>query len=437
MRNDTRTRSFLVGPFRSRVQQWHQIGVSVPLLQRGDRIVRYTGDAVSARDASTPIGYPPLHMHHIHVHHPGAGDDPPSWRQDVDHWWETHGDYARAGDDHFDYSLASPPPGCCVVMDHNEPLFVDAQLNDVRFSTGTAMAGDGGASPNLSAFVALQPSYSWFLRIGFEIEPPPTTATSSTSAATAPCTPVHKIVLGFPFDEHAQHDPLARFDAGNRETVFVWTHTLPHGGTIVTPSHSHIHRARHGGHLLVRGSHTLEGLTGNSIDALRASLPQANRIAALRSLVIDRARARGTLLCHDDENAPTFVYRPEGGDGTGGHFDRQGNFVCKPFAFGAGELVTVLLLSRPVWAWQLELFPQHAQIFLYYAAASSSHGAPPLVEMVPVDGYPNGYTLTDLDDTLEDARSLRCTQPPVTSPDAWQLTLLCHHARRRNAPTDV
>eukprot|EP00966_Prymnesium_polylepis_P264348 6106781-Prymnesium_polylepis.1 len=39
----------------------------VTLLRRGDRITSYTGDAVDAADVRTPLGFPPLHMHHIHV----------------------------------------------------------------------------------------------------------------------------------------------------------------------------------------------------------------------------------------------------------------------------------------------------------------------------------------------------------------------------------
>eukprot|EP00966_Prymnesium_polylepis_P289823 6694590-Prymnesium_polylepis.1 len=105
-------RSFLIGPFSSSVQQWYSIAASVPLLRRGDRITRYTGDAVRASDAATPISYPPLHVHHIHVWHP---------KMESGHWWETHGDYARA-DDEYDYSLASPPAGRCVVFDDDRPL---------------------------------------------------------------------------------------------------------------------------------------------------------------------------------------------------------------------------------------------------------------------------------------------------------------------------
>ena len=65
-------------------------------------------------------------MHHIHV-----------YANDLPHWFETHGDYPL---DAHGYSLSSPPLGSCVVVQEATPTTVFAQVNDVRFSTGTAMA---------------------------------------------------------------------------------------------------------------------------------------------------------------------------------------------------------------------------------------------------------------------------------------------------------
>ena len=399
-------RSFIVGPFSSSVQQWYSIAASVALLRRGDRIIRYTGDAVHASDAATPMSYPPLHVHHIHVRHPDTV------KEDSGHWWETHGDYARA-DGEYDYSLASPPAGRCVVFDDDGPLAVDAQFNDVRFSTGTAMAGDvqgsgqdegrsstdDHASASSSTLGAAAPSYAWFFRVAFEVE------RRTTSRDTPSCTPVHKLMLTYPVDEHALHDRLGRFDAGSGETVFVWTHKLPYGGTVAPPVHSHVHRARYAGHLLLRGEHTLAGLvggrSGQSLSAFLASLPATNRTATVRQLVLNRARADGTLLCSDDPSAPTFVSRPEGGDGMGGVFDRRGRLECEPFSFGAGELVTVLLFSRPLWATELHVFPQHALMFIFYTPLDEASA--PLIGTVTLhaeepawrSGY-LAYTATDL-----------------------------------------
>ena len=403
-------RSFLVGPFTSSVGSWYSVAATVPLLRRGDRITRYTGDAVSASDATTVISYPPLHMHHIHVWSPDG---------ESGHWWETHGDYARADDDTnndqlFDYSLASPPAGKCVVYDEDKPLVIDAQLNDVRFSTGTAMARDhaGAEDPSTADLGAAAPPYSWYLRIAFEVE-------RQTTSAVRTCAPVHKLVMLYPVDAHALNDRLGRFDAGSRETVFVWTHRLPYGGTVALPVHNHVHRARYAGHMMLRGEHTLAGLvggaTGQSLGSLIASLPPTNRTATLRRIVRDRARADGSLLCSDNPSEPTFVSRPEGGDGMGGFFDRRGRLECEPFAFGAGDLVTVILFSRPIWASHLTVFPQHAMIFLFYTPLNGTRA--PILSMVRARGYPAGYTITDLDGT----RSLRCAQPPDdVMPPSWE-----------------
>ena len=67
-RHRSSSRTLLVGPFTSRAQEWMTIELSAPLLERGERVTRYAGGAVRAEDAETQIGYPPLHMHHVHVY---------------------------------------------------------------------------------------------------------------------------------------------------------------------------------------------------------------------------------------------------------------------------------------------------------------------------------------------------------------------------------
>jgi len=55
-----------VGPFESRPGDWHSLGIVYDeLLQPSDRVVAFTADSVSA--GGEPVGYPPLHMHHVHV----------------------------------------------------------------------------------------------------------------------------------------------------------------------------------------------------------------------------------------------------------------------------------------------------------------------------------------------------------------------------------
>ena len=418
------TRTLLVGPFRSRVQEWHSIAFSAPLLRRGDRIVRFTGDAIRADDATTTIGYPPLHVHHLHVHH---------WPYQS-HWFETHGDYLNGAGVPADYSLSSPPAGTCVVQDDDRPITVDAQLNDVRFSSGTAMAGDSGeimSASRLAALRATAPPFSWYLRIAFELdddlEAAANTRSSRTPAAHAapkpPCTPVHKLILGFPMDAHAISDPLARFDAGRQETLFSWTLTLPYAGRLVPPAWFHLHRARQGGYLLLKGEHILTTLLGMqtthraAVGALRASLPHGNRTATLRQRILERTARDGSLLCHDDAATPSSIAFRERGDGNGGIFDRQGAIVCSPFRFDAGDVVTVVYLSRPVWAAELSPFAQHANLFFYYTADAEGP-TPQLVDVLLADTT-KGYTVIDLDGDLEGARSVVCEQRGSPAFGVW------------------
>ena len=422
-------RSLLVGPFRSRVQEWHSITITAPLLRRGDRIVRFTGGAVRAYDAITAIGYPPVHVHHLHVHHALES-----------HFFETHGDYLSASSAQHpaynmyenSYSLSSPPAGTCVVQDDAAPIEVDAQINDVRFSTGTAMAGEPSVEPSadrrpsavrisrLEALRAASPPLTWYLRIAFDVQSDSGGGSGHATALPPPCTPVHKLILGYPLDEHALADPLLRFDAGNRETLFTWTLTLPVSGRLAQPAWLHAHRARYGGYLLLRGAHSvtellsMQGDRRGALDNLRGSLPPSNRTATVRAILLERAMRNGSLLCHDDPAEPTFVARAERGDGLGGIFDRQGRVVCEPFAFGASEVLTAVYLSRPVWATDLVPFPQHAQLAFYYTldakASSGDDGAAKRVPLIQVL-QAQTYTVIDLDGTLEGARSRRCVQP--------------------------
>eukprot|EP00966_Prymnesium_polylepis_P179614 4158819-Prymnesium_polylepis.1 len=83
-----------------------------------------------------------------------------------------------------------------------------------RSSTNSHAGANSGSNDQRAA----APPYAWFFRVAFEVE------RRTVSRVTPKCAPVHKLVLGYPVDEHALHDRLGRFDAGSHETVFVWTH---------------------------------------------------------------------------------------------------------------------------------------------------------------------------------------------------------------------
>ena len=124
------------------------------------------------------------------------------------------------------------------------------------------------SSASLDALREAAPPIDWYLRIVFDLEEQQQQPEESGSRerhrrimidqgqAAAPvqrrpplpppaCTPVYKLLLHYPLDEHALADPLLRFDAGNRETLFTWTLTLPTAGRLAPPAWLHAHRAEH------------------------------------------------------------------------------------------------------------------------------------------------------------------------------------------------
>merc|ERR1711972_1100265 len=215
------------------------------------------------------------------------------------------------------------PKGTCMVHD-GSPVGVFAQVNDVR-QQGSA--------------------YSWYLRIKFELadDQPKHIALS-------------KLALYYPLDAHAEKGPLNRYDVGNTTNVMFWPITFENSGELLPETvRLHTHRARHAGYVLVKGNHTLGNLIGSPRDCYLSN--ECSSVAAVRRLVLKKAGS--SVLCHDDPEVPSFVTLD-------GHFDRQGSIFCKAFSFAKGDTVTVFSFSTPVWAADMNPFPQHTIMFAYY-----------------------------------------------------------------------
>ena len=115
---------------------------------------------------STPVAYPPLHMHHIHI------------EREVPHFFETHGDYTMDPVKGYHNQL---PVGHCVVYDDElgrGKLKITAHVNDVRtfMRDGTAMASSQHTAETIQdavrqARAKLQP-FKWYLRVAFQLAPP-------------------------------------------------------------------------------------------------------------------------------------------------------------------------------------------------------------------------------------------------------------------------
>lgn len=149
-------RAVRFGPFVSTPKLgWRDILVSPltpTLLREGDRIVAFSG--MPTTRAGVPIGYPPLHNHHIHVR---KGDSYLATdRTAGSHWFETHGDYAD-GVDHGGVGAASTigyvrrlPAGYCFKVDQ-EIVDMEGIVNDVRDPSAHGHA------------------LEWYLQLAFEL----------------------------------------------------------------------------------------------------------------------------------------------------------------------------------------------------------------------------------------------------------------------------
>jgi len=397
-------RGVVAGPFFSLPGQFTSFSIELSrLLKAGDRLVEYHGEAVDSR--GMPISYPPLHMHHIHI-----GRDFP--KHMTLHWFETHGDYG-VGPNGYQPGTKLPAGYCDVLA--QLPTYSDGQVNDVRFSSDTAMSSDGKASfgmppggaegpadaHNHSAKAASAPRIEWWLRLYFRM-------------SLEPCKLANQLILWHPIDDVVRQEKLVRFDVGNAPMVRWWTLTLPNAGTILPQFYVHSHRGRYGGALVVKGRHSLWSLAGmtdacvEEQDARRmggtgsgSERPDCAAstglswdrlsMADLRAHLARRASQTNDLVCHDVAEVPVYLHLPAAADGSGGYHDRAGDFSCQAGRkFQPGEEWTVFYFSVPNFNPRIRTYLQHVLIFLRYDPDVSR--ATSIVDEV----FPEQYSSWDL-----------------------------------------
>lgn len=404
-------RGLIAGPLHTMPRQWSTVGMYLDMLRDGDRVVAYVGDALD--EYGSPIAYPPLHMHHIHI-----------VQMDAVHWFETHGDYAQ-GSEGYAHAL---PAGYCSVH-HGRHTTVEAQVNDVRFAGGVSMAehasehasehafeqalitGFNDTSPGLPTLSSARVRpLAFYLRAAF-----------SLSGGGRSCTPASKLFLFNPHNVYASRDIYERYGVPHVEAVYWWRYTLPRSGTLLRPVWVHSHRARYGGLLIVQGNTSLTALASHAARgedegefecaevaplnetvpsgeaAPRKAVPSAARAgsaspaacrsaAAMRSLLVERAGRR--LVCHDDPATPSFVRLAHGDDGFGGYHDRPGAFHCREWHFRAGEVITLFSFNVPLWNQHLAVFPQHTMVFAHYVPTDNTIAESEFVKL-----WPEGYSV--------------------------------------------
>jgi hypothetical protein len=112
----------------------------------------------------------------------------------------------------------------------DEPLtnlraFGDGQVNDVRFTSDTAMSSDGkseltaggGQGGGQALKAAAAPAIEWYMRLYFRM-------------SAAPCKLANKLILWHPVDAVVRLEKLVRFPVGAAPEVRWWTTRLRRGG---------------------------------------------------------------------------------------------------------------------------------------------------------------------------------------------------------------
>jgi len=329
------------GPISTMPGEWisawlpQQILDSLPTnpLAQAEGVLEFTADGVDETGVS--LTFPPLHVHHIHVVRGtlfAAGSQ--------QHYMETHGDYRRT---ERGYTTATPA-GFCRVRGA-EPLNVFAQFVDSRPSSS----------------VAPSPLRFW-LRVRFVLAP-------------TPCTPIGKLLIWYPYTAACERDMLARYPVSPSPTLMWWTVTMASGGRIVPPAWLHSHRARLTGVLLLRGEQHPDSFGLGIANCTRAptmlqagvkTMQQAaprwcEDVSALRAALM--ARAADELICHDNASTPMFFSERDGAQSY--YYDRQGELLCAPHHFAAGERATVFAFTDAVWDAHMTQFPMHTILFMH------------------------------------------------------------------------
>jgi len=346
-------RGLRLGPVESSPGEWHYFlaaPISGLLLRPGDRIVSFSGRAVS--EAGLPIGFPPLHMHHIHVITMSNRDG----GHPNNHYWETHGDFSVG--DSFGVGAAStegytrrlPPGHAMYVGDYK--VASSAVLNDVR-----ARDAAGGASAAPLRF---------YLEISFEL-------------GAAALRPAHSLWFDAPLSAVIPQDVYGRYAVPSGHAVSWWFAAMPVDGSMLIGAWLHTHRARYRAYLLLRGKREPQGCAEWGISAIADRRWGDVRQVAEPIKLLDTLRTSyaDDLICEGDERGQNWVeLRPDDlakrGEASGvrpGRYDRAGAIKCRPWSFRQGDEVTHYALHEPVWDASIETFAMHTNLFFFASPA--------------------------------------------------------------------
>jgi len=352
---------FKFGPFTSKPQSWHKFSETPlypTLLHPGMRIRGYVGHAVDS--SGKEIGFPPLHMHHIHVHKQTKREVASGFMFDKHadfHLYQTHGDYlskrhdGRAISDYFKFV----PGVFCFVIESDPELAIKTYgtVNDMRAKHLAALDIAFYVEVSfLISDVACKPaSYIWLHNPDNSLDNQP---------------------LPIYFPMHREPTPQNFYDVLNVTSVSWFTSLMPTAGNLLPGAWSHVHRLRDGGLFLLASSpFELQLCESSNIMVRRAEY------ASLREGGLDAERSRllnhTALICNSDPKY-SFVTAMGTDDGilNGSHWDRNGDFRCKEWSFKQGDPWTIVAFHVVNWQPQLEHAPMHTFIAFYFEAKDGS-----------------------------------------------------------------
>lgn len=353
--SSSRLRAVRVGPFHSKPGLWQRGYVwNVHTLMLGAlRIKASVGHAILAANGER-IGYPPLHMHHVHptlVH----ANHTNNWHALAG---PTHGDFTE-GDDYGVGALSARayerhlPAGYCVMQTFpgGSPTTLDVGylINDVRVvNASKSRAGD---------------ELAWWFEMAWLLD----------DNDASPCKPASLLWFESPRLGLDRLDPYKRYYVRGAEPSIVWySGTMRMSGRLVTEGgsprsyYSHAHRARYLDAILLAGSQEQLNITCSRLGVRRADFQYAT--------MEDVARTQGLLLstgrrvCSRAATAVTSAEIAANADLAiaGGRYDRSGALSCAPWAFRAGDPWTIAAFNghAPGYDGGPRSFPQHTNFFL-------------------------------------------------------------------------
>jgi len=310
------------------------------LFSAGDRILTFA--AMPVTPTGTPIGYPPLYVHHIHVGRLTGYYD--------EHWFTSHGDYT-VGVDYGVGALSTKgyttflPNGYCFHIDCQLPFAVQAIIQDMRsLATASEMS------------ISIQVNFGLALR----------------EAAIEPATLVWN---------EAPHGPFgySRFAVLKKPTMSWWTMKWPASGTLLPTARLHSHYARH--HRLFLVDEVPQNLAFfashvSSIVHVHESIPPTSAHETMMLLNLSHTEQilsrLPSILCQDNASNPSFMEAATPEHPQPARWARYREFVCTPRKIEKGRIGTFIQLYQTIADPEVEIYPMHTNTWFYMQMPSAS-----------------------------------------------------------------